>query len=209
MRAGLILAGVVLVAFLWAGPPSSSTAHSFAAHMTVHMGLVAVAAPLIAAGIAGSRFDPSPRHPVLLGPLPSAVVELLVVWGWHAPFMHEAARRSAAMFALEQAMFLGSGLLVWVSCLGYAASGRTGRHLLGTLGLLLTSIHMTLLGALLAFAGRPLYAAHGAPAEALADQQLGGIVMLLVGGVSYLAGGLVLMARVLRDGSPAEREAVP
>jgi putative membrane protein len=65
--------------------------------------------------------------------------------------------------------------------------------------LLLTSMHMTLLGALLALAPRPLY--HRAPASmpsALDDQHLGGAIMLLVGGLAYLAGGLGLTLDVLR-----------
>jgi putative membrane protein len=54
-------------------------------------------------------------------------------------------------------------------------------------------MHMTLLGALFALPPRPLYAHAGS----LADQHLGGVIMLLVGGASYLAGGLWLTARVL------------
>jgi putative membrane protein len=70
-------------------------------------------------------------------------------------------------------------------------------------------MHMTLLGALLALAPRPLYA-HGAEYHgltALEDQHLGGAIMLLVGGVSYIAGGLALTVRLLRNSwmRPAER----
>ena len=57
-------------------------------------------------------------------------------------------------------------------------------------------MHMTLLGALLALAPRRLYVhADGfAGLTPLADQDLGGAIMLLMGGVSYLLGGLGLMA---------------
>jgi putative membrane protein len=74
-------------------------------------------------------------------------------------------------------------------------------------GLLLTSMHMTLLGALLALSPRPLYPhLHGAAGlTPLADQQLGGAIMLLVGGVSYLLGGLALTVGLLR-GRPVETE---
>ena len=70
-------------------------------------------------------------------------------------------------------------------------------------GLLFTSMHMTLLGALLALAPRPIYPDHHHPGgwldlTPLSDQQLGGTVMLAVGGIVYLAGALTLMARVLR-----------
>jgi putative membrane protein len=195
MRWPWLIGGLALLALLWLGPLPAMARHSFTAHMTIHMGVVAVAAPLIASGIAGTRFDPSPGHPILFGPLTASVLELIVVWGWHAPALHEAARSNTTVFLFEQGSFFLSGLLVWIACLGFAASGRTGRSLLGTLGLLLTSIHMTLLGALLAFAQRPLFG-HGGE-HGIDDQQQGGIVMLLVGGASYLVGGIVLMARVV------------
>ncbi len=200
-----------MLALVWGGPLQAVAGHGFAAHMAMHMGVVAVAAPLMAASIAGTRVDPSPGRPLLFGPLPASLVELLVVWGWHAPGPHEAARSHAGMFALEQGSFLLSGLLVWIACLGFAASGRAGRSLLGTLGLLLTSIHMTLLGALLAFATRPLYdhGGHAMPDHQLADQQVGGIIMLLVGGASYLLGGLVLMARLFREPTGAGARGAP
>ena len=60
---------------------------------------------------------------------------------------------------------------------------------------------MTLLGALFALANRPLFhsAAESASARSsLADQHLGGAIMLLIGGASYLAGGLWLTAIMLR-----------
>jgi putative membrane protein len=61
-------------------------------------------------------------------------------------------------------------------------------------------MHMTLLG-LSALANRPLlsHATTAPTGEALADQQLGGVIMLLVGGASYLSGGLGLTASVLRS----------
>ena len=68
------------------------------------------------------------------------------------------------------------------------------------IGLLLTSMHMTLLGALLALTPRPLYAhAEGVfGLTSIDDQHLGGAIMLAVGGVSNLAGGLWLMAGLMR-----------
>ena len=63
-----------------------------------------------------------------------------------------------------------------------------------------------MLGALLALTPRPLYAhAAGSGLTPLADQQLGGAIMLLVGGVSYLSGGLWLTAGLLRRTAPQPR----
>lgn len=200
MRCAALAAGLALLAALWAGPLPAAASHSFAMHMLLHMGVVAIAAPWLGYGIAG-RLDPA-RHKLLLAPLFAAMLEFMVVWSWHMPALHAAARSSTPLFALEQASFLGAGLLLWIACLGDATGRDRARRLTGTLALLVTSMHMTLLGALIAFASRPLYshAGHAGDATAqVADQQLGGIIMLLIGGAAYLAGGLVLMAGIFAE----------
>jgi putative membrane protein len=66
-----------------------------------------------------------------------------------------------------------------------------------------------LLGALFALAPRPLYGhLTNGPAgfESLADQHLGGAIMLLVGGMSYLIGGLALTAALLRSSPVGQRK---
>lgn len=198
--------GVAILALVWGGPLAHLAGHSFTAHMIMHMGVVALAAPLIALGLADSRFDPSSRLPVLFAALPASLLEFAVVWGWHAPPLHLFARTTAAGLVLEQASFLAAGLILWLACIGE----RGGRSAAGIFGLLFTSMHMTLLGALLALAPRPLYdhAMHHDPAfglSAIEDQNIGGVVMLGVGGAVYLLGGLLLMARLLN--APAREHA--
>lgn len=200
MKKAALIAGLLVLALAWGGPLPGIAATSFTAHMIVHMSVVAFAAPLIAIGITGTRLDPSPRLPWLFSPVLAAMLEFAIVWGWHMPLPHIAARQSGLANVAEQASFLAGGLLLWLSCLNRAAGGGA---LMGTLGLLLTSMHMTLLGALIAFANRPLYVRDGVPicgsdpATAVADQQLGGVIMLFAGGLVYLVGGLFLMARVV------------
>ncbi len=174
-------------------------AHAFSAHMTMHMAVVALAAPLIAVGLAGTRFDPTGRLPLLFSPLLAAMLEFVVVWGGICRRCMARRGREAVLLVVEQGSFLAVGLLLWLACLGRAAGGTMAGALIGTLGLLLTSMHMTLLGALIAFAGRPLYGhVHGGDAASVvADQQMGGVIMLFAGGAVYLAGGLFLMARVV------------
>jgi putative membrane protein len=202
MRRALLILGTLTLAAVWLGPLPQLARQAFFAHMTMHMGVVAVAAPLLALGIAGGRRDPVRRAPGLFAPIPASVLELVVVWAWHMPALHHAARHSVAGLVAEQGMFLLSGLLVWLSAFGGggdrgARGARTGA---GVIGLLLTSMHMTLLGALLALAPRPLYAhSHGLfGLTPLEDQHLGGAIMLLVGGAAYLLGGLWLTAGLLR-----------
>lgn len=204
---------LVLVA-AWGGPLPQMAGHSFSAHMSLHMLLVAVAAPLLSLGIAGWRHDPVRYWPILFAPVPASIAELMIVWAWHAPALHHAARHTAVGFAIEQGTFVLVGVWVWLSAFGgsraadslenpgsFDANKLIQRRGAGVLGLLLTSMHMTLLGALLALSPRLLFAhphVHGGLSP-LADQHLGGAIMLVVGGIAYLLGGLWLMADVMRS----------
>ncbi len=207
MRRAALIAGLVVLALCWIGPLPALAGHSFSAHMTMHMGVVAVAAALLALGIAGTRFDPVRRHPLLFAAVPASLVELAVVWAWHAPAPHHFARSTTAGLVLEQGSFLASGLYLWIAAVGGDGEQRRARVASGMLGLLLTSMHMTLLGALLALAPRPVYEhAHGGfGLSALEDQHLGGAIMLVVGGAAYLAGGLALARRGVRGAALGSR----
>jgi putative membrane protein len=198
-RAALLL-GLLALACAWIGPLPWLAERAFFGHMTMHMIVVAVAASLLGVGIAGTRADPVLRWPALFPPVPVSLIEFVAVWAWHAPAMHHVARASSGGLIAEQGSFLVSGLLLWISVLGGATAGIAERRGAGIVALLLTSMHMTLLGALLALSPRPLYP-HGGFGELspLADQHLGGVVMLAVGGVTYLAGALVMLAGLLRE----------
>jgi putative membrane protein len=195
MRRSLLVSGLFVLVAAWASLLFGS-GHEFSVHMAAHMSVVAVAAPLLALAVAGSRHDPVLKSPAIFSPLLASLVELVVVWVWHTPALHELARLSGAMLVAEQTSFLASGFYLWISVVGGATAKQTGG---GIIGLLLTAMHMTLLGALLALSTRPFYGhlsvAHGG--SPLADQQLGGVIMLLIGGASYLLGGLCLSWRLL------------
>jgi putative membrane protein len=204
MRYAWSALALAVLALCWLGPLPALASHSFAAHMTMHIAVVALAAPLLALALAGSRADPVVAVPDLMAPIPASMIELIVVWGWHVPALHQAARESPGAFALEQASFVVAGTLLWLAAVGGCREQRRMRAGSGIVALVFTSMHMTLLGALFALAGRPLFhpVALSSAADALADQQLGGVIMLLVGGAAYLAGGLALTAVALRSGIP-------
>lgn len=201
MRHALLILGLLALAVAWLADVPPASRHTFAGHMTMHMMVVAVAAPLLALGAAGGRLDPVPKAPKLFAPIPVSVVELVAVWAWHAPLLHHAARHTTAGFVAEQGTFLLTGLALWLAGFGGNSQCLASRRAAGVVGLLLTSMHMTLLGALLALAPRPLYhhMAQRSPLTPLEDQHLGGVIMLLVGGISYLAGGLWLTVGLMRN----------
>jgi putative membrane protein len=70
--------------------------------------------------------------------------------------------------------------------------------------LFLTALHSGALGALITFAGVPWYPRYAATAPAwgygpLEDQQLGGLIMWVPAGLSYVVAALVLFAAWLRE----------
>ena len=204
VRRAAFIAGLLLLVLIWLGPLLGEWRASFAAGMIVHMGVVAVAAPLIAIGMP-NRWRPGRGMPAAL-PALASMIELLTVWGWHAPVMRAAAEASLAVTVAEQATFLFVGVFLWST--SFAAPGERIHAATGAGALLLTSIHMTLLGALLALSPRALYGVgevtcFGIILDGVQDQQFGGVIMLMVGAVVYLAGGVSLIARLLLDQKPS------
>jgi putative membrane protein len=199
-RSGLLAIALAVLAVAWLGLADLAR-HSFAAHMTIHIAVVAVAAPLLALAMAGSIADPVRVMPRVVTPIPASMIELMIVWAWHIPVLHHAARHYSSAFVAEQASFIVAGVLLWIAAVGGAHEERRLRAGAGIVALLFTSMHMTLLGALFALANRPLYQHASAVSvpSVIADQQLGGIIMLLVGGAAYLLGGLWLTAVALRS----------
>lgn len=197
-RAIVTVAGGSVLGAAWLGPLPELASTSFIAHMAMHVSVVAIAAPLIAFGLGGTRLDPLLRWPFLAAPLVASAIDLLVIWSWHSPVMHQWSRISAPMMAVEQLSFLLVGLGVWLTAFSAAGPGARGA---GVVGLLMTSMHMALLGALLAVSPRPLYALGCGGGlwgmTPLDDQHWGGVLMLLAGGTSYLLGGLYLLSSLL------------
>ena len=185
--------GLALLALLWLAPWSAWLGADFPGHMLTHMGIVAVVSPLLVIGFPGLA------APFALSPLLGAVVEFIVVWAWHLPALHGAADRALLPTVAEQSSFLVAGLLVWAGAL------RAEQPLAGAGAMLLTSMHMTLLGALIILAPRDLYAEICGRAPDLGGQQVGGLLMLGIGTPVYLIAGLVLVARALE--TPKERAA--
>jgi putative membrane protein len=161
--------------------------------MVLHMTVVGLGVPLVAAGIARAREWPEQGWPALT--VAASLVDFAVVWIWHAPALHHASRNHGAILAIEQASFAAAALLLWLTAL-------TGPPLAGAMALFLTSMHMVLLGALLGLAPRLLYAGHAghgsAAADALTDQQTGGLVMMALGGVIYFGAATHRAARGLQ-----------
>lgn len=199
-RAWPLLLGLATLAALWLGPLPSMSRQAFSPHMILHLGVAVVAAPLVAIGLVRAGLGVGrARHPLLIA-LTASLLEMVVVWGWHAPALHEAAALDDSAFVLQQASFLLAGVVLWHA--SFAEPTRAGCGV-GALAMLLTFMHMAMLGVLLALAPRLLYAPElclGAfGLDPLDDQRLGGALMAVVGSLPYLAGGALLTYRFIAD----------
>lgn len=177
--ARLRLAGLGVLAVLTVSPLCALSSALFSVRVAHHMALVAGAAPLIALGL---RWRPS--APEVAGA--AFVAQMAAIWVWHLPQPYALALSSHAAYWAMELSLLGTGIWLWCAML---APGRAGGAIALALG---TVVQMGMLGALLTFAGRPLFAAHLTTTQPfgltpLADQQLAGLLMWAPAALPYLA----------------------
>lgn len=200
-----VILGFVLLAALWLGPLPAMSRTAFSAHMLLHLGIVALVAPLLALGLVRSGVCLDGARNIRVWAILAFSVEMIVVWGWHAPALHEAAARHVSVFVIQQISFLGAGLAVWL--LGFASRSKAAVGA-AVVGFFFSFIHMTMLGMLLILAPELIYPADlclGAFGfEQLEDQRFGGVLMAAWGGLIYMAGGVVLGARLLLREEPED-----
>jgi len=179
-----------LTVLLYVSPLCALSSAFFTVRVVHHMALVLAVAPLLAHGLAPvPARGLAPNGPLHRVPLwTSTAIATAVFWLWHAPAAYAAALSSDAVYALMQLSLLASATLFWL-----AARRATPIAAIGAI--LVTMVLMGLLGALILFAGRPLYAPHFASTLAwgvspMEDQQLAGLLMWAPGSLVYLAAAI-------------------
>lgn len=220
---------LLLIALVW--PLDAMGEALFTAHMAQHMVLMVAAAPLLVlaqplaflllglpdrarrallAAWAGTAILPGTWR-VLSDPVAATLIQLAVLYFWHAPGMFRAALSNEAVHAAMHASFLFSALLFWWSIL--AAARAAGASSAIAAGCILVTLKFSgLLGFFFAISSRPIYqgvytetAAWGLSASG--DQQLAGVVMILSGMPVYLGAALVIFGLWLtRLGAASERQ---
>jgi cytochrome c oxidase assembly factor CtaG len=131
----------------------------------------------------------------------------LAIWVWHVPGPFEAALAHEGMHWLQHASFLITALLFWWALLQGRSHGRG--YGAAVMYLFATTLHTTLLGALLVLSPRPWYPASGSSLwnlTPLEDQQLAGLVMWVPAGLVYWTAALALGGLwIVRSGDAAGR----
>ena len=214
-------AGWITLAAALVSPIAWLSGILFSVHMTQHTLLMLVAAPLITFGhpLLAWMFalDAAPRErmahafrrPAIIGawhamtaPLAVFLVQAVALWVWHVPSLYEAALHNDAIHALEHLCFVLAGSLFWWAMV-HGRYGRTG-YGLGVLYVFLSAVHSSALGALATIAPSVWYPEYTRQAaawhlDALADQQLAGLLMWVPAGVIFIVFGLALTAAWLGE----------
>jgi putative membrane protein len=193
----------------------------FSAHMAQHELLMTVAAPLLVLGRPLIPFVWAlPPHwrrtsgawansPIvatawraLTRPFTAFFVHAAAIWIWHIPSLYDRAVTSEAMHVFQHASFFVTALLFWWVVL----KPTTSRQSTGiSIALLFaTVLHTGALGAVLTLTSRVLYPVYGSTTSPwgltpIADQQLGGLIMWVPGGLPYVAAALMLFVRLLHE----------
>jgi len=203
-------------------PLDALAAIAFRYHMLQHELLMIVAAPLLVAGRPLAVWSWALPRPAVAGlgsafrrrafdrpwraitsPLGAWMLHAAALWIWHVPALFGAALADRGLHEWQHASFVASALLFWWSVLGRYRRAP---------GVALASLFTTMLstgalGALLTFSSVVLYGAYRLPAGSLTpleDQQIGGLIMWLPGGLVYVGIALAVAAGALAAGPNAE-----
>lgn len=193
----VLLAGWLLLALALVSPLCSLSVALFSARVGQHLVILLGAAPLLAAGLRAPRGVSSPGWLVA-----GSAAFALALWAWHMPAPYGLTFRSGLAYWTMHLTLLGTAVWLWR---GLLAGARPDAALLAGLA---TAAQMGALGAFLTFAPRPLFAPHALSTAAwgltpLEDQQLGGLLMWVPGGLLFAAVALAALAHAVREPRPA------
>jgi putative membrane protein len=184
--------GWLIAAVAFISPLCALSVSLFSARVAQHMLLILLAAPLIAVCVppSSSRYRASSLWL-------TAGAFFVALWLWHMPVPYDATFASNTLYWLMHVTLSGSAILLWRELLNHP-SDRT----IEALGVsALTSMQMGLLGAVLTFAGHPLFLWHLTTTQVwglspLRDQQLGGALMWVPGIALFLFSALRSLRRL-------------
>jgi putative membrane protein len=225
-RLGAFLLGLATV-WISIGSPLDGFADALlSAHMVEHLLLMSFVPPLLLLGypvVPLLRGLPRWFTVFLLGPLLRLeglrrighfLTMPLVAWlamnliflGWHVPAAYDFALEHEHWHEFEHICFLGSSILFWWPLIRPwpTTAGSLGWYVLPYL--VMADIVNTALSAFLAFCGRPVYGYylrepnpfHISP---LADQELGAVIMWVVGSVVFLIPAVLITMHLVQRGS--------
>ncbi|HEY8736575.1 MAG TPA: cytochrome c oxidase assembly protein [Candidatus Dormibacteraeota bacterium] len=226
-RAVAFWSGLASILLALDTPLESLARQLFWAHMTQHLLLIMVAAPLLVLGAPWLQIwrglplairRPLARtivkHPALkiprkvlawlTAPIGAWVISSGNLWFWHWPAAYDLTLRNHAVHHLEHGLFLGLGILFWAQVIdAYPFRARLSQFK-RVVYVFTATIQAWGLAALLAFATAPFYAyasmsSRPGGISALTDQVFGGGIMWVPGSITYSIVFIVCLSLWFRD----------
>jgi putative membrane protein len=221
-RARCFAVALVAIGLALLSPLDALSSALASAHMVQHLLLILVGAPLLALSAPSSailRGSPLAvrrasgrwrrrlrlthgnlgvlRHPAAVW-----LLQVGVLWFWHAAAPYDAALGSEPLHLLEHASFLVTAVLFWHVVIGVRGSARVSNGL-GVLLVFAMAMQSVFLSVLLTFARTPWYSGYAATTapwglDPLTDQQLAGVIMWIPAGGIYLVVALALLVAWVR-----------
>ena len=203
IQQALWYAGVALIAIALLGPPDALSDDLLSAHMAQHLLLADLAAPLLLAGVRTPVLQFLLPRPILVPlmrthwlrqlfrwlrrPLVAMSLWAVVLYGWHLGFAFQGALENPWVHGLQHQSFFVTSILVWWSIMEpkkrhLAGDAWKARHMVG---MRLAGMSLGMAFILLRVQAYPWYGerAHLHGLSVLADQHLGGALMLAVDAV--------------------------
>ncbi|MBI4298801.1 MAG: cytochrome c oxidase assembly protein [Chloroflexi bacterium] len=190
-------AGVLLI-FLALFSPIHELADSlFSAHMVQHMMLVVLMPPLLLLGTPSWLLRPCLRLLSakrllrwLAHPMRAFILFNLVLIMWHFPIFYNATLRNVFVHEIQHVSLMITSVLVWWPILSPMPEIRRLSYPAQMVYLFLLAIVQTPLFAILTFSDHLIYSVYSGTQvgniSAVADQQMGGVIMKLVSAVAFM-----------------------
>jgi putative membrane protein len=223
-RAAAFITGLAAMAVALLSPVAVYSERLFFMHMIQHLLLLLIAPPLLLLGkplvpmLWGLPSSWRRRVGQMLGPghvlarlgdtltmpLVAASAFVITIAVWHIPVFYDAAQGRTLTHDLEHLMFFGTALLYWWPVIHPAGGRRRLSYGLAVPYLLPPFLESLVIGVLLTFADRPLYRTYAEMEmpwgfSVVSDQQLGGLIMWIPGGMLFLIPLIGLLTAVLRN----------
>lgn len=220
--------GMALLTCGLLGPTAAAADELFWLHMAEHLMIADLAVPFLIAGIRTPVFLFMPPREILVlvarssrlrrfgslitRPLVALPLSIAILWVWHLGPLFTAATRSDAIHALQHQSFIFANLILWWPAL--EPSRRPMPAPLWKVGYLLAGrLGSVMMGALFLVSNRPFYAdlysesasRHGL--TALADQQLGAGLMMVMDVIIMLAVLGIFFTQAAAEGERKDRAA--
>lgn len=193
-----------------------SEEYLFSAHMIQHLLLVLVAPPLLLAGLPEppvrqlmARKIPGRIEGWLGYPLVAWILGIGTLWIWHLPALYAETLADERVHIAEHLSFLVTGTIFWWPLIGPAASQALNTFF-ALVYLFTAALANSILGIIFTFAPTLIYTGYQSPDDTLRilpllretwgltpllDQQLGGLIMWVGGGLIFLLAMLAVLMR--------------